>query len=663
MRKICWLLLPPAALLGLAQERGLVDTSRSPYVKQRSVGLGAVRWTRGFWADRCALVAKVSLPAMWEVMQDAGNSANFVNFKIAAGLQAGKFHGNDWSDGDVYKALEAMALVYSYTHDPKLDETMDQAIAVIAKAQTPEGYIGTHTQLTTKKRWGDLRYHELYNFGHLFTAACVHARVTGKDSFLSVARKAADYVYTVFKPRPRELAHFCFNPSQIMGLVELYRTTGNPKYLDLAGIFVDMRGSQPGGTDQNQTRVPLRKETEAVGHAVTGPYLWAGATDVYAETGEEALRQALERLWRDVVERKMYITGGIAALHQGASIRRDPVHEAFGYPYQLPQRTAYNETCAGIAMAMWSWRMLGVTGDPKYADVVELIFYNTLLSAWGLDGKTYFYTNPLRRYGKEDPLMSNDSWQRWPSTTTPGAPYCYCCPPNVLRTVAGSAAWAYAVSEKNVWVNLYGSNTFAANVPGVGPVRLTQDTNYPWEGHVQLRVESAGAFTLNLRVPGWAEGATVRVNGQPGPAARAGSYVSLSRTWKPGDSVELTLPLHPRLVEAHPKAEELRNQVAVMRGPLVYALESPDLPPGVRISEVFLPAQIKLTPHHEGELLGGVTVLEGEAVRIPEGDWTGLLYRTLLRPTPERIRLRLIPYYAWANRGVSYMTVWLPVLR
>jgi len=275
MRKICWLLLPSAVLLGLGQEHGLVDTSQSPHVKQRSVGLDAVRWTRGFWADRCALVAKVSLPAMWEVMQDAGNSANFVNFKIAAGLQAGKFHGNDWSDGDVYKALETMALVYSYTEDRRLEDTMEQAIAVIAKAQTPEGYIGTHTQLTTKKRWGDLRYHELYNFGHLFTAACVHARVTGKDSFLSVARKAADYVYTVFKPRPRELAHFCFNPSQIMGLVELYRTTRNPKYLDLAGIFVDMRGSQPGGTDQNQTRVPLRKETEAVGHAVTGPYLWA----------------------------------------------------------------------------------------------------------------------------------------------------------------------------------------------------------------------------------------------------------------------------------------------------------------------------------------------------------------------------------------------------
>jgi DUF1680 family protein len=314
-------------------------------------------------------------------------------------------------------------------------------------------------------------------------------------------------------------------------------------------------------------------------------------------------------------------------------------------------------------MAMWSWRMLGVMGDPKYADVVELIFYNTLLSAWGLNGKTYFYTNPLRRYSKEDPLLSNDSWERWPSTSTPGAPYCYCCPPNVLRTVAGSPAWAYAVSEKNVWANLYGSNIFEASVPRVGVVKLSQETNYPWDGQIQLRVESAGTFTLNLRVPGWAEGATVRVNGQPGPAARAGSYVSLSRTWKPGDTMELSLPMEPRLVEAHPKAEELRNQVAVMRGPVVYALESPDLPPGVRISEVFLPAQIKLTPRHEAQLLGGVTVLEGEAVRIPEGDWSGRLYRTLLRPTPERIRLRLIPYYAWANRGVSYMTVWLPVLR
>lgn len=646
-----------------SQNRGVIDTSQSPHVKQRSVDMSAARWTRGFWADRFDLVHKASIPAMWEVMQDSRNSANFVNLRIAAGLAKGKFHGNDWSDGDVYKTVETMAVVWLHTKNPKLDQTMDEAIAVIAKAQTPEGYIGTHTQLTDKKRWGSLRYHELYNFGHLITAACIHHRVTGKDSFLTIARKAADYLYTIFEPRPKELAHFCFNPSQIMSLVELYRITRNPKYLELAGIFVDMRGSQPGGTDQNQQRIPLRKETEAVGHSVTGPYLWAGATDVYAETGERALFDALERLWKDVVERKMYINGGVATLHYGASIRNDPVHEAFGRAYEFPHRTAYNETCANIAHAMWSWRMLGVTGDPKYADVVELVFYNTLTSAWGLDGKTYCYTNPLRRYGKEDPLMSQDSWERWPATYTPGAPFCYCCPPSVTRTVAGSAAWAYSVSDKNLWLNLYGSNTFDSAVPGAGRVKLTQDTDYPWDGRIKITVQSAGDFTLNLRIPAWAHGASTRVNGQGGPAAKAGAYAAVARTWKAGDTVELTLPMEARVVEGHPKAEELRNQVAVMRGPMLYALESPDLPAGVRISEVALPLGIRLAARHDAQLLGGVTVLEGQAVRIREGDWSGLLYRPITRTTPEKFNLKLIPYYAWDNRGIQHMTVWMPLVR
>jgi DUF1680 family protein len=443
----------------------------------------------------------------------------------------------------------------------------------------------------------------------------------------------------------------------------LYRTTRNAKYLELAGIFVDMRGSRPGGTDLNQTRIPLRKETEAVGHSVVGPYLWAGATDVYAETGEKEIFAALERLWKDVVERKMYVNGGIAALHHGTSFRRDAVHEAFGLPYQFPQRTAYNETCANIAHAMWSWRMLGVTGDAKYADVVELVFYNTLLSSWGLDGKTYCYTNPLRRYGKEDPLMSNDSFERWPDTVTPGAPNCYCCPPSVTRTVASSAAWAYSLSDKAVWANLYGSNSLDTEVPGTGRVKLTQETDYPWEGRIRFQLGSTGQFALNLRIPVWAEGATIRVNGQPGPAAAAGTYAAVARSWKTGDIVELTLPMDVRLVEAHPKAEELRNQVAVMRGPVLYALESPDLAPGVRISEIAIPLKIQLKPRYDAQLLKGVTVLEGQALRIPEGNWSSALYRRVKQAKPEKVSLRLIPYYAWDNRGLPHMTVWMPLAR
>ena len=493
MKKMLTCLLAGFTLAGpaAARNRGVIDTSESPHAKLRSVDLEAVNWTGGFWGQRFNLVREAGLPRMWEVMQDSRNAANMVNLRLAAGLAEGKFHGNDWSDGDVYKAIETMAAVWLRTRDAKLDELMDESIAVIAKAQTPEGYIGSHTQLGVKKRWGALNYHELYNMGHLITAACVHHRITGKDNFLKIAKKAADNLYTVFQPRPKELAHFCFNPSQIMAVVELYRITRDPKYLELGGIFVDMRGSRPGGTDVNQTRVPLRRETEAVGHSVVGPYLWAGAADVYAETGEKALLTALERIWDDAVYRKMYVTGGIAAIHFGVSFRRDRVHEAFGLEYELPNRTAYNETCASLAHAMWGWRMLGITGNARYADVVEQVLYNAALAGWGADGKSYCYTNPLRRFGKEDRLLSQDSLERWQATFDPGAPFCYCCPPNMTRTVAEFAGWAYSWSGRALWVNFYGANTLKTALPDGTRIDLKQETAYPWDGKIKLTVNQA----------------------------------------------------------------------------------------------------------------------------------------------------------------------------
>ncbi|MEK7752961.1 MAG: glycoside hydrolase family 127 protein [Acidobacteriota bacterium] len=643
-----------------AQNRGVIDTSQSPHVKLNAVDLAAVRWTRGFWADRFELVRSVTVPTMWQVMQIPNNAASFRNLRIAAGLEQGKFSGVFWSDGDVYKLLETMAFVYALTGDKKLDQLMDEAIGVIAKAQAPDGYISTQIQLTNVKRWTHFRYHELYNMGHLMTAACIHHRATRKDSFLNVARKVADYLYTVFQPRPKELAHFGFNPSNIMGLVELYRTTRNPKYLELAGIFVDMRGSQPSGTDQNQTRVPLRKETEAVGHAVTGPYLWAGATDVYAETGEKALWDALERLWRNVIHQKMYITGGIAAINIGASSRRDPVHEAFGLNYQLPNAIAYNETCANIAQAMWSWRMLSTTGEAKYTDVMELVLYNSMLSGMGLDGKTYCYTNPLRRHGREEPLLRADSFERWPDTLTSGAPNCYCCPPNVSRTIASLHGWAYSTSDRAVWVNLYGGNVLKTELPDGTPLHINQETDYPWEGKIRITVTQpvGKELAVMLRIPGWAEGASLKVRGQPA-MAQPGTYAEVRRTWSAGDTIELDLNMKPRLIEAHPKVEEARNQVAVMRGPMVYCLESPDLPPGIKPHEVALPVNARLTARHDPSLLGGVTVIETQGRPIRSGDWSGKLYRTIAPAKPETIHVKLIPYYAWNNRGVPYMTVWL----
>ncbi|NQT51338.1 glycoside hydrolase family 127 protein, partial [bacterium] len=537
---------------------GITDTSRSPHAKLKCLPLDAVRWTEGFWADRFRLCHRTMLPSMEKALHHPDNSACLDNFAVAAGTAEGKHRGTFWGDGDCYKFLEACAHVYAVTRDPKLDALMDRWIDVIAKAQDKDGYLCTQIQLTPKTRWSARHHHELYNMGHLLTAACIHTRATGKDTFVRVATKLADYLYKVFQPRPPRLAAFGWNPSNIMGLVELYRTTRDERYLELAGIFVDMRGTTPSPADdrspgdQNQNRVPLRKETTPVGHAVTAAYLYCGAADVVAETGEKALADALDRIWSHMADRRMYITGAIGALHHGVSERGDKVHEAFGRDYELPNRTAYNETCANIGSAMWCWRMLALTGDARYADGMETVLYNSMLSAMSLDGTRFFYTNPLARAGKQMPLLSNDTPTRWFTHK------CYCCPPSVARTLAKLGGWAYSRSDDGIWVHLYGGNVLRTTLADGTPLTLTQTTEYPWSGAVRLAVapQQAAAFTLRLRIPAWATGATLTVNGKAVPAAiKPGTYVRIRRTWAAGDVVRLALPMKPRLVQAHPRVE------------------------------------------------------------------------------------------------------------
>jgi len=524
--------------------------------------------------------------------------------------------------------------------------------------------------------------------GHLMTAACIHHRATGKSSLLNIAKKTGDYLYETFKGRDRRLAHFGFNPSNIMGAVELYRTTQDNKYLQLAQIFVDMRGSAPGGTDQNQDRTPLRKETEAVGHAVTANYLYAGAADVYAETGDKSLFSALERIWENVVLQKMYITGATGALHRGVSLAWDSLHEAYGREYQLPNSTAYNETCANIANAMWNWRMLAITGEARFADIVELVLYNSALSGISIDGKNFFYTNVLRRT-KDTPLLSWDLPTRQPYLS------CFCCPPNIVRTIAKVHGWAYSISDKVVWVHLFGSNVLDTALPDGSRLKLTQETDYPWDGKIKITVHNAPSkekLTMMLRIPAWSKKATLKVNSKRVPISQKiakwgpniawedlqpGKYAQLSRIWSKGDIIELDLPMPVLLIQANPLVEETRNQVAIKRGPIVYCLESVDLPEGVNIYEVVIPHNIKLQPRFCKNLLGGIIALEGKAEvfkGVPqtrndafggpkEAQWSNQLYRELTLEAPKKIAIRLIPYYAWCNRGTSEMTVWMPLGR
>jgi len=664
---LCTILL---VLAGVGLASG-AEPARVRHARLAAPGMTDVFWTGGFWGQRFELCKEVILPHLWRVMQLADNAATFNDLRMAAGLAPrGKPGGTKWSDGDCHKCVETMAWLYALAGDPALERRMDEAIQIIAKAQQPDGYLSSWVQLSGVPRWADLHNHELYNMGHLMTAAAAHYRATGKGTYLDVARRTGDYLYKVFLPRPRKLAHFGFNPSQIMGAVDLYRATGEPKYLELAKIFVDMRGSVPGGSNQNQAAVALRKEREAVGHCVTATYLWCGAADVYAETGEESLLEALQRLWVDVTTRKMYLTGGTAALHHGEVYRRtfrrwprDSVHESFGAPYQLPNRTAYNETCANIGNAMWNWRLLNLTGQARYAEVMERVLYNSMLSGVGLKGTDFFYTNPLRRCGPDVPLESNDSPTRW-SDTTPSSPVrCFCCPPNLARTLAKLHRWAYSLSEDAVWVNLYGSSVLKTQWASGSPVELAQTTDYPWQGRVRIVVHKAPPrpMALMLRIPGWADGAAVTVNGKACDVVlRPGTYAELRRQWSPGDRIELDLPMEVVFIEAHPLVEESRAQVAVMRGPLVYCLESPDLPEGVDIDTVAIVPSGRWQAQWRDSLLGGVIVVEGEAVVRPTGDWSGRLYRRYDPAAGRRLRVRLIPYFAWANRGRSQMTVWLP---
>jgi DUF1680 family protein len=648
-----------------AQQQGIINNAESPHAKLKSINIGDCQWTSGFWADKFKLCEEVMVPHMGTLLKgETGHAYN--NFKIAAGLQQGEHQGMHWHDGDFYKWMESATYVYAINKDPAILKELDEIIDVIGKAQQNDGYLSTQVTLNDLDRWSNRQFHELYNSGHLLTSACIHHRVTGKRNFLDIAVKHADYLYRTFRPQPKQLARFGFNQTQIMGLVELYRTTKNKKYLQLAEIFVDMRGKskvEPDPTvrsgaigDMVQERTPLRRSNEAVGHAVLALYFYAGAADIYAETGEPALVNALDRLWNNVVNKKMYVTGACGQTHHGASSHVDFVHEAFIGEYMMPNLTAYNETCANICNAMFSYRMLGVKGESKYADIMELVLYNSAISGISADGTHYFYTNPLRRTHDHE-MDTTDQKVR--------APYipCFCCPPNLVRTIAKVSGWAYSLSDDGIAVNLYGGNTLRTHLLDGSEIHLEQSTQYPWNGEVAITMQKCKEtpFEMRLRIPDWAKGTTVMLNGKnAGVETKPGTYATIRRRWKVGDVLALEMPMDIKLVEGDPRIEEVRNQVTIKRGPVVYCIESPDLPAGTDILDVYLPEQPDLIAQHRPNFLGGMMTISGNA--LLRSDTQKGMYRTLTRPAWESVRTTFVPYYAWCNRGQSEMTVWMPIV-
>jgi DUF1680 family protein len=658
------------------QRSGLCDTSVSPHVVICSTGLGDVVWTQGFWADRFATCRDVMVPTLWRIMSGTERSSFYHNFLIAAGLAEGRHRGPAWNDGDFYKWIEAAAALLAVANDVDLDRRLDAVIRVIGLAQRGDGYLHTPALIRDRNRpeqgqsapapLHDPLDFETYNLGHLMTAACVHHRATGKTSLLKVATRAADFLVETFRTPTPELARSAVCPAHYMGIVELYRATRDPRYRELAQSLIDIRDLVPGGTDDNQDRIPFRRQTRAVGHAVRANYLYAGAADVYAETGDQSLLQPLFALWENVVTQKMAITGACGVLYDGASpdgsrnqksIGR--VHQAYGREYQLPQSTAHQETCASIGNALWNARMLQITGEARFADIVELVLHNAALAGVSLDGTCFFYVNTLRQLDVM-PVELRWSREREPFIS------CFCCPPNLVRLIAEVGSYAYGQAEDKVWVHLYGGNTLDTRLADGSRLCLTQKTDYPWDGHVTITVVAAPerACSLLLRIPAWARDAALTLSGRPLPEQpEPGTYVEIRRTWSAGDVLSLTLPMPVRLMEAHPLVEEARNQVAVQRGPIVYCLESTDLAANVALSDVVVPRGIVLTPRHDPALLGGVTVLEGRAEAWPGARWSAQLYRELSPGPSVAIDLKLIPYFAWGNRGRSEMTVWMPLGR
>ena len=616
----------------------------------------------GFWAARQEVNARVGIPQGPMLLESAGN---LQDLRLAAG-GPGEFEGDyPFMDSDVYKWLEAASwqlarLDSDAPEGRRLAEDVDRLIGLVADAQRPDGYINTWFQAGRGDgpfidlRWG----HELYCAGHLIQAAVAHHRATGRTSLLEVAQRFADHIGSLFGPvgSGRPIDGIDGHPEVETALVELYRETGEARYLELAGYFVDGHGrGLLGGEAYCQDRVPVREARTVEGHAVRQLYLLAAVADLAAETGEEELREAGRRTWSAMVATKTHLTGGLGAHHD---------KEDFGDPYELPTERAYCETCAAIASIQWSWRMALLTGQARYSDLVERTLFNGFLSGVSLDGETWLYINPLQvRDGHTDQGGDKSARRtRWFR--------CACCPPNVMRLLASLEHYLASTDGDGVQLHQYADGTFRGEASGA-PVIVSVNTDYPWDGRITVSVDEAPAdvpWTLSLRIPQWCDRFTVQHGDQTDDETSApmeDGWLRLTRTWTPGEHVVLELDLEPRLTRADPRVDAVRGCVAIERGPLVYCLEQVDHPGG-GLDDVVIDTSRPLAAKHRPDLLGGVTTILGSGYRqtiASQGWWpypAGSGIEAGDQDSNGRIELVAIPYFAWANRQDGAMRVWLP---
>ena len=648
----------------------LTDTRKSPNAKVYPVDGLDVEWTKGLWKERFDTCAAATVPQLQHMFESKDISHVVENFKICAGESDGEFDGTVFGDGDFYKWMESAVYTAAKTKNRELLDQIEEYIRLIGKAQQPDGYISTKQIIGEMRqngitRMGDINDFEVYNFGHLFTAACLHKRITGKDSFMEIAVRTADYLEHLYaEAMASGEVQTAVCPSHYMGLVEMYRTTKESRYLCLAKQAVKLRDSVKNGMDDNQDRIPLREHDRIIGHAVRANYLYAGVADLCLEETDEDYQRVLHQVWRSLADKKIYITGGCGALYNGASpygnfFVDQKIHQAYGYEYQLPNITAYNETCASLGGVFWAYRMFQMEPEAEYFDMIERMMLNTNLAALSLDGKRFFYENMLRRAKKLDYELI------WPLSRSEYI-LSYCCPPNLARTVAQSSEYAYTVSKDTVWLGMYGANRARIRLENGADFCLVQDTEYPFDGRIRFTCESVRAkqgFFLNLRIPGWAAGGSISVNGTERKLTKtqAGTYQTVEVTDPERTEVLLLLDMNVRYTTAHNMVEEACGQAAVERGPLVYCCEGADTE-AETLDDLYLDpdaefgtAQIEI----EGRR---ISALETEFYRMDrEGYDRNALYQPLVFRGMQKEKVRLIPYYAWDNREFGEMRIWFPV--
>jgi len=624
----------------------------------KPVAFAEVKVSDNFWLPRMETNRKVTIPFAFKKSEETGRIDNFAK---AGGLMPGNFEGRRYNDSDVFKIMEGVAYSLSLSRDPELEKYMDELIAKIAAAQEDDGYLYTARTIDPEnpppgsgdKRWSNLgSSHELYNVGHMYEAAVAYYLATGKRSFLDVAIKNADFIASVFGPGKR---HGYPGHQEIeIGFVKLYRVTGNKKYLDLAKFFLDERGQkkyEKKFSDTSQFSIynqdwylqahrPVIEQSEGVGHAVRATYMYSGMADVAALTGDAAYINAIDRIWENVVSKKLYLTGGIGSRHEG---------EAFGDDYELPNATAYNETCAAIGNVLWNHRLFLLHGNAKYIDVLERTIYNGLLSGISLSGDLFFYPNPLESDGKYKFNQGDATRKPWFD--------CACCPVNLARFLPSIPGYIYANRDDILYVNLFVQSSGTVKI-GENVVRVAQETRYPWEGNVKIAIEpeKPAEFAVYIRIPGWVrnepvpsdlysylnqteEGIQLKVNSETYALDMDKGFVRILRLWKKGDIVEIDFHMPIRKVVAHEKVKDDLGKVALERGPIVYCFEWVDN--NGHVLDRHISDDMDFEIEFQPDMLGGINVISGKTQNKKQG-------------------IVAIPYYAWSHRGVGEMAVWLP---